>query len=70
MADYGTLLIEHDMFHTMLNELMELLGGEEAPVDIDGKPVAEAEPVVLYGLAEGLGGQAKPEPDTGGESDE
>ena len=70
MADYGTLLIEHDMFHTMLNELMELLGGEEVPVDIDGKPVAEAEPVVLYGLAEGMGGLAKPEPEKDGESDE
>lgn len=36
----------------MLDELMDILGGEE-PVAIDGKKAAEAEPVVLYGLANG-----------------
>lgn len=59
MADYGTLMIEHAMFHQMLDELMDILGGEEEPVAIDGKKAAEVEPVVLYGLANGKGGQAK-----------
>lgn len=51
MAEYGTLMIEHDMFQKMLSELVELLGGQEEPVDLDGKKATEAEPVVLHGLS-------------------
>ena len=51
MASYGTLLIEYAMFHAMLDELMKLLGGEESPIDLDGKPVEDAEPIVLRDLS-------------------